>query len=639
MRRTRLSLLVLGCMLAALLSSCASSQSPARYWGGHKPSQPTALAPLPPPASVPQGTGAKGAPGWLAVQLSSASTADAERPLVLAALTGSGFSVNGGPTISGTSMGIAFDPWEVHLLAELEASHVRFPLDNVGMALQRALPGIDGSAAEKDLIDIVRSQYRQPANQTTQFWSQLIVSLATAAPEPYDLPSADPSAVSLDGVQFQLLMRSAVTAMAAWARSHGAVAVPPKAASPWSSFWGFLQPVDVMAAGNPECTMSEGVLFGQDIAAFAGQSYWNLLTEELAAKFPVAGVYNKVLSATGIMFSYLKLLLTYAELKMDVRIDQSPLVRTLDLTPGQLRHITAHAYYDTGNEQVINCIRWMLILAGMDLAVPQHGDLTTGAIYFRLVKGGGPGGLVEFKLQPGQTSLTVFTDEKGEAKVDVQGQAKKPPLPPNAVPVDRQAQLELVAKAKGGSKVEDTKDLLGSAVVLATDRTAILSIPADILYRTRVFAPTLFTIPVVDHAADYKVDYTLPNGARLTGTKCGGPAGDWELDVTGDYGGHVKWSGLFGVKLEWPDTSAPPKGNVAAVVHGELAGVPATTGKLEYQYTGTAHLDNETLVISITSSGTSTGVTCPHGCYDYAGGFAGATGSLKLPTQMGSFCQ
>jgi hypothetical protein len=404
----------------------------------------------------------------------------------------------------------------------------------------------------------------------------------------------------------------------------------------------FLRPADALAAsGGSPCSFNENQLVAQDTGAIVLGGFWSKYTEWLAERFPSAGSYNKFLTGAGIMAAYLRLLLTFAEMKMDVRMDKQPLIRTINSTPGELRQVTAHAYYDTGNEQVINCIRYLLISAGLDLSVPQHGDLNTGAVYFRLVKGGGPGGIVEFKLQPGQTTLTVFTNEKGEASTGIQGQAKKPPLPSNAKPVDREAQLELVAKAKGGSTAEDARDLSGSAVSLVIDPTSVLTVPADILYRTRMFAPTLFTVPVVDHAADYKVDYTVPGGIRLTGIKCGGPVGMWQLDISGAVAG-LPFSGLVSVNMMWAgDPSVPPKGYAAATDHVDMSVLPGTTGGASAEFKGSARLDNATLVLNLSTVQSSSSGTITAGPITavFAGSQAGGAGtSQNIPVTIGAFC-
>jgi hypothetical protein len=190
-------LVVTAMVTLSVMPGCSGPSG--RYWNGKPPTQPSTMPALPAPAVIPGGEGVSGGPGWLALQLAAANSGAAERPLVLAAINASGFSVEGGPATTGARMGGPFTPWEVDLLADLEGTHVRLPAGDIALAIDRAVPGLGGAAAESVLIGVVRDQAGQPAGTTGQFWAQLITALGAAAPEPYDLASADPSAISLDG--------------------------------------------------------------------------------------------------------------------------------------------------------------------------------------------------------------------------------------------------------------------------------------------------------------------------------------------------------------------------------------------------------------------------------------------------------
>jgi hypothetical protein len=556
--------------------------------------------------------------------------------LVEAALIAGGLSVVGGPSAPGANFGPPLEPWEVESLAALEASHVRFPVADLGTALTSAVPHLTTSGLDSAVVRTVLAAANASSPGTEQSLGQLLVDLGqTPLSGPFTPTGA--GAVSFDGVQYALLLRSLATALAQTAVTHGATPPPGGgAATAKGALSRALAPAGT-AGGNLECNLSSGFQFGSDIAGYAAGGFWNKLTDVLEEKgFGLAGAWNKVLSGAGILLTYANLIVTFMVLKMEVKLDAGgrALDRTTNSTPGEQRTITATARYDTGNLQVVNCVHAVLNEVGLDFSVPQTGPVSEGSIYFRGLSGfEQPSGLVEFALQPGQQGLVVPTDENGEASVVVEGQAVKPPLPSDAVAVTKQAEIELAVRPKRPSLKNDLVDILGSAVAVLTDPTSVLSVPAQLVLRSHVFAATLFDFPVVDHRADYEVNYTVPGtNMTLTGHKCGGPGGTWNINVGGAIG-PMDFTGQLGL-----DMSAYSGGN--NTYSATVAGVQHTSfseGSVDYSaettYKGTGHLEPGQLVVTLT--GTTTGnLSAPGVSMPVAAPF---DGTHTIPVTIGDF--
>ena len=423
---------------------------------------------------------------------------------------------------SGPSQGIAFNLWEVNVLANLVAGRrtLAAPLVSVAAALAAPLPGLTADAMSGFILDAVR----RPAHATEGplvFWSAFITELGRRARthEQYDLlGDVDPATVELDIVQIAFITKRMAADVAGFAHPERAQQRPDRAEFVWRLPSWLVQPV---AAQPSPCQFTESETEILDWTAIVSTNAFGLLTGWLggqgmegAEKAGAAAAY------VGVVLSYLKLALTQWAFEISFEMENAPLVRTTKVRPqqGEQRTLVTKVSLDFGKVAWVNCFRIMLNAMGLDLNVDNDGPVKgaevtwTGRAGFRgrWAIGSGPEQLVQFigdennRIQgSGATSrshanMNQVTNDQGEARVEITGIGQEEFLGSQPRDVMKEASTSAMVVLKPANLVRDLKDAGQTA---AGGLPGVLTMPVELLLRTRWTFGGDYTFPVKDWRA------------------------------------------------------------------------------------------------------------------------------------------
>jgi hypothetical protein len=439
-------------------------------------------------------------------------------------LAGFGIRKSDGSVItpSGASQGIAFNTWEVNVLANLVAARrtLAAPLASVAAALASPLPGLTGEAMTGFILEAVR----RPAHGTEGplvFWSAFITELGRRARthEQYDLiGDVDPAATQLDIVQVAFIAKTMAAHVAAFAHPERAQQSRGMAAAAWRFPAWLVQPLG--AQPSPcQFTESETEIF--DWAAIVSTNAFGMLTGWLGGQ-GMAGAERAGAAAAyvGVVLSYLKLALTQWAFEISFDMQQAPLVRTTKVRPqqGEQRTLVTTVSLDFGRVSWLNCFRIMLNAMGLDLNVDNSGPVKgaevtwTGLGGFRgpWAVGSSPEQLVQFvgdennriqgsgPVSRSHANMNQVTNDKGEARVEITGIGQDEFLGSQPREVMKEASTSAMVVLKPANLVRDLKDAGQTA---AGGLPGALTIPAELLLRTRWTFGGNYTFPVKDWRA------------------------------------------------------------------------------------------------------------------------------------------
>lgn len=331
----------------------------------------------------------------------------------------------------------------------------------------------------------------------------------------------------------------------------------------------------------------------------------------------------------------MKFIITNELLKRTIELEPAPpLERTKTRTPGKQATLKATLTIDVGNGQLVNCFRLALQIASrgaVDFSLPNDGPVENAEVSWHIDQGKE---LVQFY---GKDVTRTRTDQNGQVTVNIEGVPQKSPIPESAPAVRKQARVYIGIALKPANLFRDLLDAVG--VVAGGGAVAIAS---GLLERVGSRGAQL-TFAVTDWAADYKVEYTQ-GATTISGIKCDGPEGRWDLDISGkvtegDF--TISVSGSVGVNLE-------PPANVGGDYRGSTSGDFAVVGTGPYvdinlsgDFSGTAEfrpsgeggkLRFRLSKVSGELSGKAPGVSI-------SALLAGGGRGLGLPVTVGSFCK
>jgi hypothetical protein len=448
---------------------------------------------------------------------------------------------------SAPSQGIAFNAWEVNTLANLVARRrtLSAPLASVASALASPLPGLTGEAMTGFILDAVR----RPAYTTEGplvFWSAFIIELGRRARThaQFDLlGEIDPAAAHLDIVQIAFITKRLAADVAAFAHPERAQA--PTAAPRFALHvpaW-LVQP---LAAQPSPCQFTDTETEIFDWTAIVTTNAFGALTGWLGTR-GVAGAAGAGAAAayTGVVLAYLKLALTQWAFEIEFELEDAPLVRTTQVRPqqGEDRTLVTTVSMDFGKVSWINCYRIMLNAIGLDLNVDNDGpykgaEVTwTGWAGFRAAWaiGAGPEHLVmlsadsEGRIQGGGPvgNMNQITDDNGEARVTVTGRGQDEFLGSQPRELMKAATVSAMVVLKPADLYRDFKDAGQTAI---GGLPGVLTIPVELLFRTRWSFGGTYTFPIKDWRAgngwtgtvSYRLIQRSVSENKSTGRCCGG---------------------------------------------------------------------------------------------------------------------
>jgi hypothetical protein len=536
----RLSVLALALVVVALLArtfSGASDESPEETVEFAEPS-PAALDPASTPATpVPaMGLAALGAPDdplppalpvpsvaedavdTLAQQVLAGTPESL--PALITALQASGIGIVGPGTTSDVKpaepwQGIALQRWEVRGAAAmvLPDRTVLFTLPDLAAILVEALPRLKGAPVEQLLVDDLRALADSPV-PARRFFGRFIAALGRNASShaPYDLlAEADPRAIELDGLQASLILRRlAIDVLMRDARPQPSAPVEKKIASAIDLLRGWLMP-PVYAQGQTPCAMSSTAQSVAEIAAAGSSIAWGGVQvgetgfAGIMQRLGLEGLGN-IASVASMLLGYAQFIATYAALSAEVAMDAPPLVRTKKMRPqtGERRQLIAVVKIDTGNAQMLNCLRAMLISVGLDFSLPNNGPVKGARVTWYGVDGfdqaaaalhGGADAIVQFVSSGAQRVTDAVTGDDGKVQIGVEGRGQQQNISNEATEVPKSAKVRLHVALKGADLFGDLSEAAGTA---ASGLVGLATVPLSVLARAQWASVGHYTFPVTD---------------------------------------------------------------------------------------------------------------------------------------------
>lgn len=399
----------------------------------------------------------------------------------------------------GEWQGFAIDHWEIAYLAKQYGDGARIGLDRFAKSLGEFFPEWKRDDNAQALVAAIRNASFS-RSRSLQVWSNLIVELGRKSAVPYDLHNdVEAKHASLDIIQLYLIVTRLAGDLKVLADKAGPVSanqLNPDA----KRMIGVLERTDFGTTtaddpAKPACTLTEGNLLFLDMNATGmnvafGQFMGYLEDKKVISKTPgaIMGGLNAALIA-------LKLIMTYATLDAEIKMDADMLTRTKTMADGEKRQLTAKVKLDIGNWQIANCIRPALNSAGLDFSLPADGSLANVRVDWMLASGGQSWGnridnmigekfdsdqLVYLDWQPfakpdDKGKYYAYTDDQGIAKTymvgyrqpkDLSGKSVKPVIKEVVVYLDIQVKT---MKIKTGNDVAGTaNDIAGSAIAFWT---------------------------------------------------------------------------------------------------------------------------------------------------------------------------
>ena len=238
------------------------------------------------------------------------------------------------------------------------------------------------------------------------------------------------------------------------------------------------------------------------------------------------GLYQ---AAANAILAYAKFIQTYAAL--DTRItaeDADPLIRTKNAIAGARKRLKAEVRMNIGNWQMYNCVRMVMnTTTGLDFATVNDGPIGDVGVQWGLTEGGGGdrysnstglnnagAQIVGFaadaprRIQDGgvgagpgtkgsRTGNLTFTktDGSGIAENILEGTPQRNAKIGRVMEVRKQARVVTSIKIKAGEIKGDMVDVAGQAIA---GIPGLITMPAELLYRTSWAASGALVIPVVD---------------------------------------------------------------------------------------------------------------------------------------------
>src|SRR5579863_4448368 len=297
------------------------------------------------------------------------------------------------------SQGMAFSAFSVAAMAKMYSDGWHISLEDLSLILSKTVPEF----GTVPLSDILATGITKTSDgpQPLRFWGRLIVELGKQSSPSYDLSveKVDPASVELDSIQTTLIMQRLYGDMGSLAAHDGTA---PTRSSHYRNDWGQeprLQPavfhpnsgISLRPASEegPQsaspCDLGEigGDIF--DANAIVKTTEWEALID--IEKQAGGSITSRINAVLGIV----RFILIFANMHVNVTMDNPPLVRTFDTDNGQSRILTATVSFELANWQFLNCLRPLLHREGVDFGnLPNNGLAEGVGVAWRLTEGGPP---------------------------------------------------------------------------------------------------------------------------------------------------------------------------------------------------------------------------------------------------------
>jgi len=442
--------------------------------------------------------------------------------------------------------GIGIDAWEIAAISKLYGSGYGVGLGRFGDSLSILAPEWKKETNVRDIVASIRNASFSP-NQSTRFWANFIIEMGRRADTPFDLRvDDDVKYARLDAVQLALILTrlaADVNFLSKNPRRQAQIEQPKQDYFVKASYRNDLnvqktnlvqanfahnKAANLTADGDaPPCTMGELDSLILDLTATGAGIGFGELLKYLEGKQVIKETPGQILGAANAALILLKLIMTYAALDAEVKLDGGFLTRTKTTVDGERKTLTAKVRLDIGKWQVMNCIRPALNAAGIDFSLPSDGSLGGVRVDWNLLEGGQTRNNVR-EIRNGATSGSDaivyldtlafaqtednkkyynYTDANGESKIYAVGMKQKtdmsklilnPLMKTMAVNLDVQVKTMKIKNATAAAGTAN--DLAGNALAFINSDIPgfIAGTSAETLYRSNFGASKSHVFPVKD---------------------------------------------------------------------------------------------------------------------------------------------
>lgn len=401
-----------------------------------------------------------------------------------------------GVPIIGSPNGLAVTAWELTVMAELRA------VDRGGMFLAdlaEALTGIDsrleGAPISGLMLKDIQEALRSPDASASR-WAKIIDALSKARGDFTLATAIDPSAVVLDGLQIQIMLRRLASELIVQSRFTG-----PDALAKTSSIIDSAHFLRIAASKpNSNCSFSDI----EDRIVSSAEKGLKFGFKQLLKYLQSVGVAGAkgALDATGIAQTLADLatfVLSYLFLEVNVNMEEAPpLVRTRERTvDGERKTLVATVRYELGSLTIINCFRLAFANMGFTFSMPQDGPVPGLTVTWKGINGFATSKdpIVQFRGRPDKTR----TDTNGRAIVGIEGLRQKKKKPDSSTPIEKSATVWVLVQRDSSNLL----DAINTAASLRTPHQALIRAILKLVSSSQILAPTAYTFRVIDWEAGF----------------------------------------------------------------------------------------------------------------------------------------
>ncbi|HUG10411.1 MAG TPA: hypothetical protein VMM36_05330 [Opitutaceae bacterium] len=270
------------------------------------------------------------------------------------------------------------------------------------------------------------------------------------------------------------------------------------------------------AGAAPSSVSGQIASFGADPLVTTGKPF----LKEAIDKTEVGKDVGKRLGLVNTVMGWLKTVMMLAKSKITLEVENTPLVRTKNKTPGEQRRVKCIVEIDfPKNPEGLKVVRELMKIASLDLEVPEGGRQEGAQVAWRIIEGGAgnryetAGGdsvirpdlaVVKFASRrqgaaPSSVNVST-TNQQGEAFIEIEGEPQKKVLPTNVRPKARRAAIAVDVTMKVADLTRDMKEAAAAGNKGNPGLIGIVTMISEMIQRSSLFFKKGKDFPVTDWA-------------------------------------------------------------------------------------------------------------------------------------------
>ena len=456
-------------------------------------------------------------------------------PVLLTALQTAGFSIIDEnrkvlmkPLGDGKGQGLAIYDFEAVGDLKMAKYGIGTSLEKIAGGITRNTPELSAAQLSAMMLNELRDQSNSFDDPYARFWARLIIELGKLSSRPADLSAPSPANLNISMLQATLWTRRLQGDFYAletklkqngrarpWLNGRDLFALAENRENAVSTF----RPISFREADDLPCNLTDNESLVLDAGANLITTWHGWQVDKLGLGKVTAGLYG-----VNLALAWLKLVAAVTALHGDITVANTPLIRTLNSTPGQRRLMTAKITMEVGHKQTLNCLRPLLnATTGLDFNFPTDGPVSGAAVEWHFAgdndtRVNDPGAINTAIFGPTQLGIEKFvvfespagadknpqnqvTDNDGLTKMWLVGAAKIPEVGSRGpVEVPKTAKVLVGVTLKSAKNPgQQFVDIIGGAIGIATGGPlGLLMLIPEIGYRIP-YVPAHAEIPVIDH--------------------------------------------------------------------------------------------------------------------------------------------